>query len=80
MRVIRDNLEVCDDCIVAIANADFSGMDDATEQAVKQGIQDLQKNGLYLVAGDEDFEFSQSNCDCCGGLPGRRYSASLLGE
>lgn len=80
MKVIRDNLEVCDDCTIAIANADYSGMDEETAFNVKDGICGLEKNGLYLVIGDETCEFSRDICHCCGALPGRRHQASLLGN
>jgi hypothetical protein len=76
---IISGLKVCDDCTIAIANDDYSGMDDATEVKVREGIELLSKRG-WPVIGDETDEFSWDRCDCCNGLPGRRHECSLLGN
>jgi len=52
----------CDDCIIAIANDDYTGMTDARADEVRAAISNV---GGWLIAGDEtntDF-FS---CDVCG--------------
>lgn len=62
----------CDDCAVAIANDDYSGMDDAQEAATRAG---LKREG-WVVVGDEA-GFMHSRCDICNGLPGNRHSFFL---
>lgn len=62
---------ICVDCAMAHANGDFTGMDEATEQRVKAG---MERTG-YLSVGDDD-GFSWSRCDgCLSHLGGDRYTA-----
>ena len=63
-QVIEDGLLACEDCAVAIANGDFTGMDDKTEARVKAGLEQLSTRG-YAVTG-EDCGFTWRGCDCCG--------------
>lgn len=77
---VINELEVCQDCLCAIANGDYSGMDEETAFNVLDGICRLQKGGRYLVAGDKEFGFSHCRCDCCDGLAGNRYEAILLSK
>jgi len=85
VEILRE-LEVCQNCLIAIANADYSGMDEEEAFAVKDGICGLEREGKavtdrtrnQLVAGGEELGFSHSRCECCGGLAGDRFTASLL--
>ena len=59
-----EELAACSDCLMAIANGDFSGMDDETEARVRAG---MARHG-WLIAGDSErsAEFSTIPCDVCG--------------
>lgn len=75
--IIDDELWVCIDCLMIIANDDASGMDDATEARIRSAIARI--NG-YIVCGDETDEFSHNRCDVCNGLPGALYRCAILGD
>ena len=66
----------CEDCTVAIANDDYSGMDDETEQRVRAGI---KKIGQWLIVGEET-GFTWRDCGVCGGLAGNRHEVGYLEE
>ena len=77
MTEIIENLWICVDCYVAIANADFSGMDGETARAVRSG---LENGGLWALIsdGENSDPFSMSPCDCCKShLGGERFKATL---
>jgi hypothetical protein len=63
----------CDDCAVAIANDDYSGMDDKQEAATRKGLSEITS---YVVIGDE-VGFMHDRCDICDGLAGSRHSFFL---
>jgi hypothetical protein len=68
--------KVCGDCLIAIANDDYTGMDDETEARVKDGIAAVKG---YWVAGNEEHGFSWQPCECCKShLAGDRYEASII--
>jgi hypothetical protein len=72
MSVTFRDLSVCVDCLVAIANGDYSGMTEARAREVKAGI---AARGP-LVAGTEAFCFSRGPCDVChSALFGERHEA-----
>lgn len=76
-RIVADGLRACTDCTIAIANDDYTGMDDSTEQRVRAGIARLSVRG-YPVIGDE-LGFSWQGCDVCqNGLGGDKHEVSLL--
>ena len=76
-RIIEDELYTCDDCTVAIASGDYSGMDTATEARVRRGYESLFRRG-YAVIG-EDLGFMHHSCDCClVATAGNRHELSLL--
>lgn len=78
-QVIEDELLACGDCTIAIANGDFSGMDDETKAKVKAGLERLSKRG-YPVIGKE-YGFTWRGCDCClNGLGGNKHTFALLGD
>ena len=82
---IINTLSVCQDCLIWIANADDSGLDlltdsdaDEIRQSRDTGIDNLTANGEQLVASNEEYSFSWSNCDICNALPGNRYEVTVL--
>ena len=66
--------DACDDCIIAIANDDYTGMNDEQERATKHG---LRRIGKWLVVGDET-GFSMRECCVCGGFAGNRHEVGYL--
>jgi hypothetical protein len=74
MKYYELNDGACDDCIQAIANDDYTGMDDSREQAVRAGIERL---GQHLVIGEE-CGFSWRSCAVCRGLAGNRHTVGYL--
>ena len=90
MRIVRDDLQLCDDCTIAAVNGDFTGLDyhygdqaDKRESEIEAGLLRL---GIHLVP---DFnsetnrginEFSSRRCDCCTSrLAGSRHQFAILG-
>jgi len=66
--------EACDDCTIAIANDDYSGMDEETAARVQSGI---ARVGQYLIVGEE-LGFSWRACTICGGLAGNRHAVGYI--
>lgn len=64
----------CGNCVIAIANDDYSGMSDAEETETRAG---LERIGQYLVVGDET-GFSWRACVVCHGLAGDRHEVGYL--
>lgn len=94
MEIVRDNLWLCPDCMIAAVNDDYTGLDysysepEATQrmEKIKAGLAEL---GLGLVPdfdtesgeGFEEFTRPARGCDCCGsGLAGSFYRFAVLGE
>lgn len=72
-------LTACVDCLMAIANADYTGMDLTRETAVRSGLQRLANDGLELWIGDEHDAFSRTPCDVClSPLAGERHQVWAL--
>lgn len=66
-------IEGCVDCAIAVANADYSGMDLETETAVRAGIERWGKDGYILCVDHEEEYFSWRHCNiCCRPLGGTR--------
>ena len=63
---------VCGDCLIAMANDDYSGMDSVQESATRTGL-DALSTEYDLVADGAEYGFSNSRCECCDTLPGDRY-------
>lgn len=92
MRVVRDDLWLCQDCLFAAVNGDFSGLDgtyskEASERRYQEIVAGLKKLGPHLVpdfdseAGKGIEDFSRRTCDCCGTrLAGDRHRFAVLGE
>lgn len=72
--------KVCGDCLSALANGDYSGMDDAQAKASEDGLAALEKEYRHLIADGADYGFSHHRCECCDGLPGDRYRVIGLGK
>jgi hypothetical protein len=72
VEVHNDSFMVCGDCLMAIVNGDFTGLDHYLDEPVatirmehiKQSIQDTEGH-IVLGNSEEDLEFSPSPCDCC---------------
>ena len=85
MKVIAE-YSVCSDCLTAIANDDFTGLDyhyvPGTAKKYQRVIQDgIEALGPGLCAGNEEYGFCKTPCDCCGSkLHGDRYQVIQLGE
>ena len=60
-------LMTCSDCLIGVANADYTGMDLKRETAVRIGIARWNNDGFWLAPGDgtDDDPFSWSSCDVC---------------
>jgi hypothetical protein len=83
MEIIRDNLWLCDDCLMVAVNGDESGIASDDLSAVRKGIRELG-NGLVPDFDSETEagidEFSSKSCDCCRSkLAGPRHRFSILG-
>lgn len=77
---VLDELMVCDDCFMLIANGDDSGLTAEEAQICDKGIRATQEqyNG-YLVPGDDADELSTRPCECCNrNLAGRRNQVIIL--
>jgi hypothetical protein len=76
----------CGDCLIAIANDDYTGMDDTTEVQVKAGIEAQLTsaakwhNKAWFAADGEDLGFSSYRCEICNALAGDRYRVNMLVE
>lgn len=66
----------CDDCVIAIANDDYTGMSDERAAEVSFAIASINE---YLIIGD-DLGFCWQGCDVCGGLAGNMHEVGYLKE
>ena len=86
MNVLDDEFMVCVDCLMVIANSDYSGLaiDPETEDQRTKDINDgFESIDGHICCGDSerDQEFSWSDCDCCGSsLGGSRHHCVILGD
>jgi len=85
MRIIRDDLWFCVDCLFLAVNDDPTGID--SDARVAECYAGLHKLGSHLVpdfdcdSGDGHDEFSSCGCDCCGSpLAGEMHRFAILGE
>lgn len=84
MRVIQDNLWLCQDCMIAACNGDVTGVEsDERVDAIGRGLDAL---GSHLVpafdvdSGKGILEFTSRGCDCCqSGLAGSLWEFAKLG-
>lgn len=79
MKIRTTEFSVCSDCLIAIANDDYSGMDEETALDVQHGIRSLEiiEDGRLVADGDE-LGFSTRACECCHGLAGNRFKATMV--
>jgi hypothetical protein len=81
MAQVIDEIQVCQDCLMVIANNDWTGIEDRDVNRVKAGIKALAAKGYACVGdSDKDAGFRWRHCDCCNGLPGHHYHVIILGE
>jgi hypothetical protein len=67
----------CSDCVIAIANDDYSGMSDIQAELTRDGIDRI---GRYLIV-QEEYGFSWRGCDVCGvQLGGDKHVVGYLQE
>jgi len=84
MKVIRDGLLLCGECLQAAVNGDYSCLDYYYDEAEADSrMAEIQKGldrlGTGLTMGDNDFEFCKTPCDCCGTrLHGYRHEFCVL--
>lgn len=84
---VHSELMVCRDCLLAIANDDYTGLSNhpETEEARIAAIHaGLNRIGAHVVCDsseETDLEFSVPPCECCGcKLAGSRHHCSVLCE
>ena len=73
---------ICIDCTMAVANRDFTGMDENTENRVKDGLSALHADGALVYLGNSDdmvdFYRPPFGCGVCGShLAGTFYPATI---
>lgn len=95
MKVIRDNLWLCVDCMTLACTGDASSIE--SERRIARINEGLDALGPFLVpdfdsesfeSSDDDDdndngikEFASCGCDCCGsGLAGTMHRFAILGE
>ena len=63
--------EACVDCYIAVANADYTGMDDDTAERVAAAVAALPP---FATVGDDITDFGTGPCEVCGSrLAGSRH-------
>lgn len=82
MRVVRDGIQLCTDCMILAVNGDESGL---TAERAETCYAGLEKLGPHLVpafdseAQEGISEFTYYPCECCGSkLGGTRYDFAVL--
>jgi hypothetical protein len=82
VKIIRDELGFCDDCMVIAING-YS--DTASDEQTAASIAGIERLGVHLVPAWEEWgkgheEFTWHPCACCGTkLGGARYDFAVLG-
>lgn len=83
MRVARDGIWLCVDCLMVAVNGDASGIE--SDEQIERTEAGLDKLGTHLVpdfdseTGQGILEFSNSGCDCCGSrLAGELHAFAIL--
>ena len=87
MAKVEDKIMVCQECLQAIVNDDYTSLDYdygliegyARVEAIQAGINRLTANDRFLAAGEDETEFSTQPCECCGSsLAGSRHEIIIL--
>lgn len=73
-------IEVCGDCLIAVANDDYTGMSDQQESATRGGLTALHNEHDQVIPEGVALGFSHRECECCRALPGERYTMNLLDD
>lgn len=77
MAEIHSEIEVCQDCMIFIANDELP--DDASPERHSEITEGVAALPGYPCSGDETDEFSRSACDCCGtSLAGSRHAVTIF--
>lgn len=86
-REIQYELWLCEDCMIAEVNGDYSGMTDERAAEVSAGLEKLTSEVGWISAnwdsetGEGELEFSRIQCDSCGTrLAGRRFRFASFGK
>lgn len=67
----------CIDCVMAIANDDYSGMSDVKASLVREGIERI---GRHIIVAEE-YGFTWRGCDVCGvNVAGDKHVVGYLRE
>jgi hypothetical protein len=66
--------DICDDCVMAIANDDYSGISEEQELAIRDS---LARIGKWLIVGD-DRGFEHTLCAVCRAYPGNRHQCGYM--
>ncbi len=92
MRIVKDDLWLCQDCVIYAVNGDLTGVDyylsgDAAKRRCLDIEAGVERFGANLVpnydseSGEGIEEFSLKQCDGCRcKLAGSRYSFAILGD
>lgn len=72
--------EVCDNCFIALANDDYSGMEDDEEIATREGLSLLHAKHTHVIADGAEYGFCNTRCECCDGLPANRFRVICIGD
>jgi len=83
MKIVRDDLWFCHDCLFAAVGVDETIVDQRQALATEEGLTSM---GPHLVidynseTGEGCEEFSRRRCDCChSSLGGSRHRFAVLG-
>jgi len=80
------DLEVCVDCVMAIANGDYTQLDlsddaDSIKVKIQSGLIWWGNNGYNLIVNAGDQHFSTTPCGVCQtSLSGDRYSVAAVSK
>lgn len=72
--------EVCENCLIALANGDFTCMGDSEAVEVRTGLAHLHDAHLSVIPDGAEYGFSNDRCECCGALPGDRFRVICTGD
>lgn len=85
---VLDSIKVCGDCLMVIANGDYSSLamypetEDKRRDEIDAGLDRLAKIGhVARLDSVKDDHLSYHSCECCESqLAGSRHHCVLLGE
>jgi hypothetical protein len=73
--------QVCEDCLVALANNDYTGVSSAIDEiSIRTGLDSLHAEYAMVIPDGADYGFTHANCDSCGALPGNRFRVICFKE